>query len=101
MLSPSGSNVSDVQSLQAPPLKKKKTNDDLLLQTVSNTLAGISTKLTSSPELAKEKTENEKFGEFIVSKMNKIDNDEIRDETEEQIISIINTALKKFRNLKK
>lgn len=83
------------------PKKKKKTNDDILLQTVSNTLTGINKRLTSPANLTEPKTDNEKFGEYIVSKLNKIYDDDIRDEIEEQIITIINASLKKCRELKK
>lgn len=102
MVSPDGSIIMNEPRCNSPvpPKKSKKNKDEKFLETVTNNLNCITEKLSSTSRLLPPSTQNENFCNYIINKMNKIDDEEIRDETEEEIILIINKALKKCRDLK-
>lgn len=84
----------------APQKKKRKGSDDIVLGQVSTTLESISKQLGGSNETPQlERTANQCFGDYVVSKMDKINVEEIRDTAEADIIAILNNTLKECRRV--
>ncbi|KAF5297596.1 hypothetical protein FQA39_LY12072 [Lamprigera yunnana] len=71
-------------------------DDSQFLQAVSGTLNNINKQLTVSSPPQHIKTSIESFGDYIVGKLERINNDEVRDEV---IVAIVNKTLRKCKEL--
>lgn len=84
-------------SRNPPKKRKKKEDDDPILDRMTATLNVLTEKLNNAENVPEEQNSNRSFAEYIITKLNRITNDEIRDEVEAEIISVLNNGIKQCR----
>lgn len=105
---PSSSNSNYTTPRHEPKRKKKNIqSEDILIKAATDTLNKLASSI--SPELNKDKiftnenldseknSNNKTLANYMVSKLNQINNDEIRLETEQQIMTLLYDAIKRDR----
>ncbi|VEN54189.1 unnamed protein product [Callosobruchus maculatus] len=98
---PSRTGQSMPRRLIETPSKKQK-REATTLQEVNSTLQSIANKIIVPPLLSpQQRTASTSVADYVASKLETIDKDDIREEIVEEIMSVLHKGLKKFRASKK